>query len=112
MSSHHILLALYAIIFSSAVSLYYGVLASPLPLPLAFMTPEYGRLSYTRNSSAIWQGDANPAIMPHHVDKFLVDKGHSLHQREEGYLRALLGNYQAANFNGLKFRESGCSTFL
>jgi hypothetical protein len=111
MSSHHILSALYAIIFSSAVSLYSGVLASPLPLPLAFLTPEYGRLSYTRNSSAIWQGDANPAIVPHHVDNFLIDKGHSLHQREEDYLYTLLGFYQVANTNGLKFCESGYLTF-
>jgi hypothetical protein len=112
MSSHRILSALYAIIFSSAVSLYSGVLASPLPLPLAFMTPEYGRLAYTRNSSAIWLGDATPTTMPYYVDNFSVDKGHSLHQREEGYLRALLNIYQAVNIKGLEFRKSGCSTSL
>lgn len=106
MSSHYLLSALYAIIFSSAVSLYSGVLATPLPLPLAFMTPEYGRLIYTRNSSTIWQGDANPTVMPHYVDNFSINNGHSLHQREEGYLRALLGIYQAANVKGLEFRES------
>lgn len=44
--------------------------------------------------------------MPHYVDNFSINNGHSLHQREEGYLRALLGIYQAANVKGLEFRES------
>ena len=101
---HHIFSALYAIIFF-AMSLYSGALASPLPLPLAFMTPGYGRLVSTRNSSAIRQGDASATTAPHHLDNYFTNKGHSLHRRDENYVYLLLKSYNAATISGFKFCE-------
>ena len=107
---HHIFSALYAIVFS-AMALYSGALASPLPLPLAFMTPGYGRLVSTRNSSVIRQGDASPATAPHHLDDFFTNKGHSLHRRGENYVYLLLKTYKVATISGFKFCELGWSCF-
>ncbi|KAF8745618.1 hypothetical protein AX14_006933 [Amanita brunnescens Koide BX004] len=108
---HHILSALYAIIFSSAMFLYTGVLASPLPLPLALVTPGYGTLASTKNTSTIRKGDASPTAAPHQLD-FFTNKGHSLHHRGENYFYELLKTYKSATTVGPKFCELRQLTFL
>ncbi|KAF8626503.1 hypothetical protein AX15_004809 [Amanita polypyramis BW_CC] len=111
MFSGLVLSALYAVSLSVVVSLHAGVLASPLPLPLALMTTKHGRLESVRNSTnELWLGGARRDIAGRRADNPAIERDYLAHQGSEGHAGALLRMYNNASVYAHRLSASGDSS--
>ncbi|KAF8640422.1 hypothetical protein AX17_000088 [Amanita inopinata Kibby_2008] len=109
---HPALLALYVGALSFKALLHAGVSASPLPLPMVLMAPDYEK-SWTSDStltSGKWLGDTYKVnktesfITNRYADLSMI-KGSESRRQDGDHLRQLSGIYYDASVNAKRFSE-------